>query len=1171
MKPIKLKISVDINLNSKISDILSNKYGQQSMTPNLENYFSDFSKYRSAVSHFKEEEKTIKDLKTAIELTTKYINQLIAIKSRMIFGSQHQPCNIEFSWTDTLTNNNCTSSNINFEYYNVLFNLASLYFCSGYQKTISPNIDKALRKEAIKDFKYSLYLFNIIKAEVVNKISLAEMPSDLTPPYIDYCSTLCIIYGQIEIVKIAEETNPKEFNLRSKLLMGISENFNKAFNLSNEEPINSAGNDAFKNYLINRHYYYKSQAYKKLSEGSMNNFDTKGLGYGEALVYQMLSVMQLNECQNNINLCEGLIDINKFNEMFENEKKLEDSMLDLNKRIYHQYTPATDTLKLETKILMNALPIENLYIGENQIKIMDDANIYCEDLESLVPHDIKQMFDNYKIKINSFMEQYLTKYETDISIKRFIQSLNLPPKLTSKPIDVKNPNFWKKISEIQNLGGTVYLSNLMKQLLGKSNDLIEYLNTILSKITNEEKEDNFYRQKLGQQWTLTPSNTSNSNYIQTIKDYINQINKTREFDIKDNNLLAESIKKFEELNLPKEQLEEKIVQSQNKIQITSDEKRIREEIVKLYELGDKSYDITNPILKEIKSGSEALYLFSEVASNRMNEEQVFEETKQKYLKIMEPIEGISNQAKEQINKIRELCPNINENDYFPMENNNNNADESKYFANLENLIDEYMETIKKIKKFENIYKEIENNMSNLLKDINSWLDKRKNEQKTVLSSIRGEIPKYDPNIMENPFENNNNPNSDYQNSNNKNDYLNSNSNNLDNFIKEEKNNEFPDINEINDISEEKNHQNNNNNQNNNLNNYQNNNFNNNQNYNPINNQNYKNENNNQLNNQNYNQNYNNNYNPNYNQNNSQNYNQNNSQNYNQNSNINNNQNNTQNYNSNNNNIYQNNSQNYSKNFNSNLNDNQNKNQNYNSNYNQNSFGNNQGYNKNNNQNYNLNNNNYNQSPNQNFNSNQNNKQNLGFNQEYKNQNYNNNNQTYSQNQNYNNNIPAYNQSQNYNQNYNQIPNQYSDKNNNQWTNQNINTNYTQNQNFTQNSGIYDFGNNQNNSNNYNTQNSNNQNNEGLSGYSSKDFSNDNSSSIFYQNNNSNNNQSNNEYNMNNPPPGFQTSYSSEVHYNPNQEQNMNSFSSGTGNIFNQHSYSGQIYNNNTPYNNNQRY
>ena len=113
---------------------------------------------------------------------------------------------------------------------------------------MSHKIDKNLRKEAIKDYKYSLYLFNKIRDEAVSKISQIELPYDLYPSYCDYFSTLCIIYGQIEIVKIAEETSPNEYALRGKLLMGLSENYNKAYLLSTADPANKGGKDSFRNY-----------------------------------------------------------------------------------------------------------------------------------------------------------------------------------------------------------------------------------------------------------------------------------------------------------------------------------------------------------------------------------------------------------------------------------------------------------------------------------------------------------------------------------------------------------------------------------------------------------------------------------------------------------------------------------------------------------------------------------------------------------------------------------------------------------------------------------------------------------------------------------------------------------------------------------------------------------
>ena len=784
MKPTKLKTSREIDISSILINFVSKNYGPQSVTQNLINYFSDFNQNRFVISHNTEELDSIKDISMAIQMTTKYFNQLIAIKSKMVFGSQHQGCNINFTWTDTITGNLWGSTNINFEYYNVLFNLASLYFQLGYQKSMSPKIDKFLRKEAIKDYKYSLYLFNIVRDEAIYKIEKLELPYDLYPTYCDYFATLCIIYGQIEIVKIAEETSPNEYALRGKLLMGISENYNKAYLLSTADPTNKGGKDSFRNYLSNRCFYYKSLVYKKLSEIKLKNFEETGLGYGEALVYQQLAIQQLTECQKTINFCEGLVEVDKFNDLFNNEKKIEAKLADLNYRIYHQFTPDPKTIKLETKVLMVPLSIDNLYIAENQLKFREDKIIYCEDLDLLTPNEIKPLLDKYKNQMTNFIEQYITKYENEASIKQYIDKLNLPNKLIIKPTNSKNPNsfeippeLWEKISKIQKLGGGFYLTNSMNKILNKSNELIEKLNSILSNIMQEEKEDDYYRKKIGEQWVINPSNSLNINYIQAVKNYLTQINKGREYDKKENYQINENVKNYDDLSLTKSQIEQKFIQSgQGKDLLTPEEQKIRDEIIKLYILGDKSYDIVNPILNEIKSGAAVINYFSEVVNHRMTEKSVFDLTKEKYLKKLQSLEGISNEIKIQMKTINDLIPKINQNDYFPMENN---SKENQLFDKLEKLADDFMEKVEKILKGENYYIEFEKKINSLINQINGWIEKRKEERKMLLGNIKGNIPKYNPNKIDNPFENINN--NDYFNSNNKSDYYKPNPN-FNNYI-----------------------------------------------------------------------------------------------------------------------------------------------------------------------------------------------------------------------------------------------------------------------------------------------------------------------------------------------------------------------------------------------------
>ena len=774
MRFIKLKTSNEMNLNSSFLEYISNSYGQQAVTPKLQNYFSEFNQNRNHIAHISIDQNSIKDLENSIQITTKYFNQLVAIKSKMISNG----LNIDFAWTDTIGENVCSSSNIFFEYYNVLFNLAALYFYLGYNKSNSPKIDKELRKEAIKDFKYSLYLFNIIRDQALNQIEQSQLPCDLSPIYCEYLSTLCIIFGQIEIVKIAEETNPNEFALRCKLLKGISDNFNKAYLLSNGESIKNGISDSFQNYLINRHIYYKSLTYKKLSESHMKKFNDKGLGYGEALVYQQLSMQELVECQKTINYCEGLINIEEFNTYFNNEKQLEEKMKDLNYRIYHQYTPDPNTIKLEARVLMVPLPIDNIYIGENESKYINNKTINCEDLELLTPNEIKSMLDNYKNQMNYFIQDYLKRYETEKTIQKYIDTLNLPQKLTYKPFDSKNPNssgmpenLWEKINDIQQLGGIIYLNNTMKKILNKSSDFIDNLNLMLSEIVKEENEDNYYRNKLGNKWDISPSKNFNINYIEKIKNYQSKINKAREEDFKDENDLYEKTQNYEDLNLTKNQFEQKINQlSRTNVEMTEEEKNLRFEIVKLYSLGDKSFNITNPIFKAIQSGSGVIPYFSKVLSNQMNEQSVFEMAKEKYLKQLEPLEALSNEIKSQKIKVNDLIPTISENSIFPRGNDDDKV--SIFFENLEKTVNDFLEKKEKLNNRENYYLEFEDNINDLIRTVKEWLEQRKEEKKTLLGKVGGNIPKFNPNSVVNPFDNVNNNESYYINEINNNDNYN---------------------------------------------------------------------------------------------------------------------------------------------------------------------------------------------------------------------------------------------------------------------------------------------------------------------------------------------------------------------------------------------------------------
>jgi len=185
---------------------------------------------------------------------------------------------------------------------------------------------------------------------------------------------------------------------------------------------------------------------------------------------------------------------------------------------------------------------------------------------------------------------------------------------------------------------------------------------------------------------------------------------------------------------------------------TEEEQKLRNEIVKLYEIEEKMGKIINPIIKEINSGSAVINYFAEVLVNRMTERSIFDITKEKYLKQLEPVDSIDKEIKNQMKAIKQIIPHLSDNLTFPRSNENKAIG---YINNLENHTASFHKNREKLIKAENYYIELETKIGNLSKSVRDWIEKRKEEKKYCLGTCKGYIKQFDPNNVENPFDNNN--------------------------------------------------------------------------------------------------------------------------------------------------------------------------------------------------------------------------------------------------------------------------------------------------------------------------------------------------------------------------------------------------------------------------------
>lgn len=157
-------------------------------------------------------------------------------------------------------------------------------------------------------------------------------------------------------------------------------------------------------------------------------FKQKAEGYGKMIGYTHLALDCLKEGEKDIIKAKNLINIQDYID-FKNE--IENMLKEMelkNQNIYFDFIPE---LKLLPKVekLIKALPLNP----------PDDFNKFIEgqnSLDDMIPKEVKLMVDNYKqsvsfniIKIMSFIQTSLDKYENEISLTQFLNSLNLPTSL----------------------------------------------------------------------------------------------------------------------------------------------------------------------------------------------------------------------------------------------------------------------------------------------------------------------------------------------------------------------------------------------------------------------------------------------------------------------------------------------------------------------------------------------------------------------------------------------------------------------------------------------------------------------------------------------------------------------------------------------------------------------
>ena len=543
----KLKSAVLIDIVSQIKNYIISNYDASSFTPGVEKFLAEVQQNRNVISDLGDVKQNLDSLKSNRQICLQYLQQLNLLKSKMSFGKDKMSVHLDFTWKDTLKNSNSKSMNINFEIYNVMFNLANIYLNIAKAESIEAGgTDDIKLKEAIKSYQYAAGFFDKIKNEITQCVNEKELPNDLRPNYMTYCSCLCIAYAQKNLITVAENKKTSA-GLLAQLCKGVEDMYKNAALIAKEKPLCKLLGDQYIYYINNRVNYHEALTYSKLRDEAMANFNKKGEGYGICVTYQGALVQAL--LNNEKELKKIKMPLPKDKLILSKEQENGSDMLDKNK-VYRNPCPDLETLpKPLQKIMANpAMPPD---YKDN----VEDSR----ELDALIPREVRQMIEQYKSKMMDFISQQLNEYENEDTVMQFLNSLGLPTSLeTVLSSSSISDSLWRNISDVQGRGGIMYLNNMVQTLMKLPGEIKNRIEQSENLIKNENDEDQKLRKQYGTKWNRRQSSDLNGTYVSTLNDYKNKLQQAMQCDKNTITDIQNNLKYFDLLSLSREALDQKI-------------------------------------------------------------------------------------------------------------------------------------------------------------------------------------------------------------------------------------------------------------------------------------------------------------------------------------------------------------------------------------------------------------------------------------------------------------------------------------------------------------------------------------------------------------------------------------------------------------------------------------
>lgn len=199
------------------------------------------------------------------------------------------------------------------------------------------------------------------------------------------------------------------------------------------------------------------------------SFKKTGEHYGKQITYVKMSIASLANALKETGKISGA-EFEKAATLRTDLEKQHAEMIRKNNSMYYDPVPDMGSIpKIEKIVRVN--PTSSM---EDLTKAKDARNA----LDDLVPKEAKVMVESYKKQLNEIISESLDKQENDVKIACFLKELNLPYALDSAISSEVSDALWKRISEVQQKGGSLFLTNQISSLSGRTEEVARRLSDL---------------------------------------------------------------------------------------------------------------------------------------------------------------------------------------------------------------------------------------------------------------------------------------------------------------------------------------------------------------------------------------------------------------------------------------------------------------------------------------------------------------------------------------------------------------------------------------------------------------------------------------------------------------------------------------------------------------------